>query len=63
MPKKSLDPEALAVETFATTPATAAAKDDPKQRSAVTSAPTGRRTAPAEGARSTSNGGMIRCGS
>jgi hypothetical protein len=28
MPTKTLDPESLAVETFATTPATAAAADD-----------------------------------
>ncbi|MBV9108288.1 MAG: hypothetical protein JO306_02650 [Gemmatimonadetes bacterium] len=39
MPKPTLDPEALAVETFATTPAIAATSNDPKERSAVTSCP------------------------
>ena len=40
MPKKMLDPEALRIETFATTPAASAPPaDDAKLRSAATSCP------------------------
>ena len=40
MPTRMLDPEALKVETFATTAATAGAPaDDPKARSLATSCP------------------------
>ncbi|HEX8244661.1 MAG TPA: hypothetical protein VF541_14240 [Longimicrobium sp.] len=39
MPKKALDPEALTVESYATTPATATPSADGAKLSAVTSCP------------------------